>query len=645
MSEILTTEKVSREEWSVTDAEDTYRINDWGDGYFKIDPEGHVVVRPRGEPDEGPSIRLSEVVEGLEERGIRMPVLLRFGDIIDSQIRGFNESFAEAMEAYKYRGGYRGVFPIKVNQNEQVLDEIVRCGDPYRYGLEAGSKAEMTAALAYMRPNGSLLICNGYKDEKFIELGLYARRMGIDCVFVIETPIEVPLIIRVARRLGIDPKIGIRVRLSSCGSGHWKESTGDRSVFGLNIAQVMHTVEQLREAGFLHCLRLLHYHLGSQIPDIRDIRVSLTEACRVYAGLVEEGAPMGILDIGGGLAIDYDGSHSDSSMSRNYGIREYCLDVVEIIKQVMDSTGVEHPELVTEAGRAAVAHCSVLLFNILDVNRFETKVDIQSIPKDSHAMVRNLVEVRTSLTEENLQECYNDAVYYRDEVRNLFKAGALSLKDRARAEQIFWDVLSKIYQMVKGEEEIPESMEGLESSLADIYYGNFSIFQSLPDTWAIDQIFPVMPIQRLDEKPSGRAVLSDITCDCDGKIDQFIDSSGIRRTLPVHELREDESYVLAVFLVGAYQETLGDLHNLLGGTNVVSIRIAEDGSFEFEKELGGESVAEVLSYVEYDPKMVAKRFRDLAESAVRKGTITVRERRDITQSYDNALRGYTYFES
>jgi len=644
MSDGLKTEKVSARKWSVEDSVETYRINEWGAGYFGVDSEGHVVVTPSGASDPSASIRLSEVVKGLAERGVKMPVLLRFSEILDSQIRCLNESFAEAMGEYGYQNGYRGVYPIKVNQQEQVLDEVVRCGDPFRYGLEAGSKAEMIAALAYMKTNGSLLICNGYKDEKFIELGLFARKMGIDCVFVIETPIEVPLIVRVAQRMGIEPRIGIRVRLSSCGSGHWKDSTGDRSVFGLNVSQVMDTVRQLKEAGYIHCLHLLHYHLGSQIPDIRDIRISLTEACRVYAGLVEEGAPMGMLDLGGGLAIDYDGSHSSSGMSRNYGIREYCFDVVEIVKQIMDSTGVAHPELITEAGRATVAYSSVLLFNILDVNRFETRSDMDAVPVDSHPMVRNLVEVRRSLGTDNVQECYNDAVYYRDEVRNLFKAGTLSLRDRALGEGVFWEILSAIYELTKGEVPVPEALEGLESSLADIYYGNFSIFQSLPDAWAIDQVFPVMPISRLSEKPGARAVLSDITCDCDGKLDRFIDTHGLRRTLPVHDLRDDEDYVLGVFLVGAYQETLGDLHNLLGDTHVVSIRGTPDEGFVFEREQEGDSVSDVLSYVEYEPKELSKRFRNLAERAVRGGLISLPERREAIESFDKALRGYTYFE-
>jgi len=418
------------EDWSIGDARDLYRVREWGAGYFDINSDGEVVVLPQGD-GEGSCLSLPRIVEGLRKRGISMPVLLRFPEILGRQIELLNQEFRSAMEEYGYLGDYRGVYPIKVNQQEQVVDEVCDYGSRFRHGLEAGSKAELIAALAYLKNPGDLLICNGYKDERFIELGLYARKIGIDCVFVIETPIEVDLVLSTAERLGIRPKIGIRVRLSSCGSGHWKDSGGDRSVFGLNTAQLMGCIDRFREAGYLDCVKLLHFHLGSQIPNIRDVRTALTEACRVYVGLREEGAPMEMLDIGGGLAIDYEGSQSDTGGSRNYSIREYCRDVIETIKGQMDGAGVEHPVVVSESGRASAAYYSVLLVDVLDVNRFVPDFDAEDVPEDANYLIRHSLDVKNSLNRENLQECYNDAFYYREEIRQLFQAGALGLRERA----------------------------------------------------------------------------------------------------------------------------------------------------------------------------------------------------------------------
>lgn len=635
--------EANQKQWSTEDASVLYGVREWGGGYFDVSKRGEIEVCPTGGVHD-PRLSLPRIVEGLKKRGISMPVLLRFPDLLDRQIGELNKGFQDAIAEYHFRGDYRGVYPVKVNQQEQVIDEVCEFGARFGHGLEAGSKAELIAALAYLKNPDDLLICNGYKDQRFIELGLYARRIGIDCVFVIETPIEIDLILQTSKRLGIRPKVGVRVRLSSCGSGHWKDSGGDRSVFGLNAAQLMDCVDRFREAGYLDCLQLLHYHLGSQIPDIRDVRTSLNEACRVYIGLVGEGAPMKMLDIGGGLAIDYEGASSRSGGSRNYSVREYCWDVVETVKNQMDSAGVEHPTIVSESGRATVAYYSVLLVDVLDVNRFEPDFDDSEVSEESHYLIRNALAVGKMLNEGNLQECYNDAFYYRDEIRQLFQAGALSLRERSVGEKIFWDNLTKIRRICASMDEPPEALQGLESFLADIYYGNFSLFQSLPDAWAIDQVFPVVPIERLNEEPDRRAVLSDITCDCDGKIDRFVESGRIRRTLAVHQPREGEDYLLGVFLVGAYQETLGDLHNLLGDTHVVSIRMGDGGEFEVEREIEGDSIADVLSYVEYDSKSVSARFRRSVERAVRTNDIDVDERRTIVKAFEDTLRGYTYFE-
>jgi arginine decarboxylase len=627
--------------WSIKQAEELYGIQNWGAGYFSISEQGDVVVHPSGN---GKSASLPEIARGIQERGFDLPVLVRISDILDARIKDLHESFASAIAEYEYAGRYRGVYPIKVNQQQQVVEEICNFGENYHHGLEAGSKAELIAAMSFLKDSEAYLICNGYKDEEFVDLGLYALKMGIRCVFVIEMPSELDLILERSQALGVQPILGVRMKLSTQASGHWTESGGERSVFGLNTAQVMDVVDRLREENMLDCLHLLHYHLGSQIPNIRDIREAVKEGCRIYAGLVGEGAAMGALDLGGGLAVDYDGSHTDFSGSCNYGTAEYCSAVIEEVMSILDETGTPHPDIVTESGRSTVAYYSVLLFNVLDVSRFETHKLPEALPNESHELIKNLMETLRSLNEKNVQECYHDAVYYRDEAHELFKRGGISLRERGMAGQIFWKILIRTSELLKSLDYVPDEFENLSAALADVYYGNFSLFQSLPDSWAIDQLFPVLPIHRLNEKPTQEAILADITCDCDGKIDRFIDLRDVRRTLPLHTLKDDEDYVLGVFLVGAYQETLGDLHNLLGDTNVVSVQIDEDGQIHYTREIEGDSVADVLSYVEYEPKEMVRRVRAMAEQAVKDGNISPKERRAVMGAYENGLRGYTYFE-
>jgi len=629
--------------WTWADAAELYSIQSWSNGYFDVSPDGEVrVLLRKGET--GSAISLMAIVAGIRERGMSLPVLLRFGDILDDRVALLNESFAKAIREAGYQGGYRGVFPIKVNQQQQVVQEIASFGRRYHHGLEAGSKAELIAALAYLEDPNAFIVCNGYKDEAFIDLALYALKMGIRAVLVLEMPSELELILARAARLGIRPWLGMRVKLAAKGSGHWLESGGDRSVFGLDTAQIIDVVDELRRRDRLDCLRMLHYHVGSQVPSIQTLRSATVEAARVYAELVKEGAPMGLLNVGGGLAVDYDGSHTNFSSSSNYSVEEYCSDIVEVIMSVADRAGVPHPTIVSESGRATVAYYSVLLFNILDVSRFESHGPPPPLASDAHELVRNLLATSEALTPKNLQECYNDALYYRDEIRSLFTHGVISLRERAVAEQIFWHIVRRIALEAEPMKYVPEELQELDTALADIYYGNFSLFQSLPDAWAIDHLFPVMPIHRLNEPPTRKGVLADCTCDCDGKIDRFIDLHDVKKALPLHDLKPEKDYVLGVFLVGAYQETLGDLHNLFGDTNVVSVRIGADGEVEFTREIFGDSVADVLSYVEYDPRTLADRFRDMAETAVRNGRITPQERRQITQAYENGLRGYTYFE-
>ncbi|MDF2921288.1 MAG: arginine decarboxylase, biosynthetic [Paenibacillaceae bacterium] len=630
--------------WSKEKSEELYGIKNWGAGYFSISDTGEVLVNPNKE-NESTAVSLMDIISGIRDRGLDMPVLLRFENLLDSQISFLNNSFREAMKKLNYKGEYRGVYPIKVNQQQQVVEEVTKFGQRYHHGLEVGSKAELIAALSLLKDKEACLICNGYKDEEFIDLGLYAVKMGYKCFFVIEIPGELDLVMERSQALGVEPNIGIRIKLSSKAGGHWMESGGDRSIFGLNVSQAIEAVDTLRDNNMLHCLKLLHYHLGSQIPNIRDIRSAVLEATRVYAELVKEGAPMGYLDLGGGLAVDYDGSNTNYSFSRNYTVEEYCSDIVEAVMSILDPGSVPHPVIVTESGRTTVAYYSVLLFNVLHVEKFEEYGDApDKLDESTSEQIRNLFDVNKNLNQKNIQECYNDALYYRDEIRDMFKHGRISLRERAFSEKIFWNIINQIAKEKQKLKNSPPDLEDIENAIADIYYCNFSVFQSIPDSWAIDQLFPIMPLHRLLELPKRNAVIADITCDCDGKIDRFIDLHDVKTTLPLHELKNEDDYCLGVFLVGAYQETLGDLHNLFGDTNVVSVRINPDGSYDLVKEIHGDSVADVLSYVEFDPKFMLVRFRQTAEAAVREGRISAADRKGIMFAYENGLNGYTYYE-
>jgi arginine decarboxylase len=629
--------------WSARKSAELYGIDEWSSGYFGVSPEGEVVVRaPTMDGDA--SVSLMDIVDGLQQRGLQMPVLLRVENILDSRISILNDSFAQAIAASTYKGQYRGAFPIKVNQQSHVIAEIARFGERYNHGFEAGSKAELMIALARLTNRDSLIICNGYKDAEFITLGLQARKLGFKCFFVLETLSELQSVIERSRALDIEPLIGVRLKLSTKVEGHWSEDSGDRSLFGLNTNELVTVIDTLRDANLLHCFQLLHFHLGSQIPNIRSIRTGVLEACRYYIELVGEGAPLGYLDLGGGLAIDYDGTCSTNGHSRNYSVPEYCIDVVEAIQESLDQHNISHPVIVTESGRATVAHTSLLLFNILDVTHFEPTEVLENLPVGCHEMIANLWHTLSVIRVANLQESYNDVIYYRDKIRDLFHSGDISLRHRVLGENIYLAALQKIAALLPQMKRIPAELESLPQLLADIYYGNFSVFQSLPDSWAIGQVFPVMPIHRLNEEPSRQAIIADLTCDCDGKLQKFATSEGESTTLPLHAINAGEEYYLGVFLVGAYQETLGDLHNLFGDTNVASVRINPDRSIDFVHELHGDSIADVLSYVEYKPNSLYEQFRKTAEQAVRDGVISVAERQQMLAAYSESLRGYTYFE-
>jgi len=632
------------QDWDASHSAQLYGINAWGGDYFNISADGDVQVNVEFEGG-NVALPLMEIVRGMRDRGLHMPAILRIRNLLDHRVDTLNKAFARAIADGGYRNSYRGVYPIKVNQQCHVVEEIADYGRQHNHGFEAGSKAELIIAMSQLRESDGIIVCNGYKDAEFVELGLYARQMGIPCFFVIETLSELPIIIERSRVLNIEPLIGVRIKTTVAVDGYWSQDSGDRSIFGLSTAALMRLVDGLREAGMLHCLRLLHCHLGSQIPNIRNVRSGVLEACRFYAGLVQEGAPMGHLDLGGGLAVDYEGARTNSTHSMNYRLDEYCVNIVESIRETLDPLDVEHPVIVTESGRATVAYSSMLLFNILNVSTSQPADAPGPLPEDCVEALKNLAGIQANLSEQNFQECYNDALFYRDEVRELFHHGQASLRERALAENIFLGVVHRIAAMLPGLKRVPPELQDLQEQLSDIYYGNFSLFQSLPDIWAIDQLFPIMPIHRLLEKPERSAILADLTCDCDGKIDRFSTPEGERSVLPLHKFTPGEEYYLGVFLVGAYQETLGDLHNLFGDTNVVNVAINPDGSFEFAREFQGDSIADVLSYVEYEPKQLQENFRLVAEKAVRDGKINVAQRSQIVQAFKESLHGYTYFEN
>jgi arginine decarboxylase len=630
--------------WDSVRSSELYGVDAWGNNFFHVTPDGYAAVRLKNAS--GPvSVKFHDIVQGLYERGMSLPILLRFGDLLAARIAAIHQAFSKASAEVGYQGAYRGVYPIKVNQQQQAVADVVEFGRPFHHGLEAGSKAELIAALAYLHDPEAYIVCNGYKDAEFIDLALSSLKMGLQTILVLEMPGELDLLLERASKMNVRPRIGIRVKLASSVGGKWSDSGGESSVFGLTPPQVIEVIDRLREAGMLDCLELLHYHLGSQVPNIREIRDAIHEASRYYVSLVQEGAKMGILDIGGGLAIDYDGSKCNCASSSNYDVGEYAADVVEGVMTVCNQAEVAHPTLISESGRALVSYYSVLLINVLNTSSFEVAEPPEMPAEPVPDSIRNLLDVAANLRTRNLREFYNDAIYYREEIQKAFKHGDLTLRQHAQADRLFWHILTQIRSEIPKLRFVPEDMRNLEDAMADVYYCNFSVFQSLPDSWAIDQLFPVMPIQRLNEKPARLAVLSDITCDCDGKIDHFVDMRDTRRALPVHAVGPEEDYIFGVFLVGAYQETLGDLHNLFGDTNVASIHVDDDGEIKYEQEIDGDSVGDVLSYVEYAPQNLLARFRELAEVAVRQKRITPTERRDILSAYETGLRGYTYFET
>jgi arginine decarboxylase len=626
--------------WTIRDSASLYNVAGWASGYFGINEAGHVEVTPMGPG--GPRVDLHDLVLDLQRRGLDLPLLMRFPDILDSRVKTLFGCFEAAIKEYGYRGRYRGVYPIKVNQQHQVVEELVRFGRPYGLGLEAGSKPELLAALSLLDSPDALLVLNGYKDAEYMETALLSQKLGRYPIIVIDRYRELALLLQVAARLGIRPHIGVRAKLTTKGAGKWMESTGDRSKFGLSSTEIVMLVDRLREARMLDCLEMLHFHIGSQISSVRAIKDAMREACRIYVELAKAGAGVKFFDAGGGLGVDYDGSSTNWSSSTNYTQQEYANDVVAGIQEACENAGLPHPDILTESGRALVAHHSVLVFNILDVNEVLAGQGPPPVEAHEPPIIHQLVETWRSVSRKNFQEAYHDALQLKEEATSLFNVGLLDLRGRARAEQLFWGCCEAILRIISDLDYVPDDLEGLEKGLADTYYGNFSVFQSAPDHWAVKQLFPILPLHRLNERPTRRGVIADLTCDSDGKMDKFIDLRDVKSALDLHSF-DGKPYFLGVFLVGAYQEILGDLHNLFGDTNAVHIALDENG-YRVDHVVEGDSVTEVLGYVQYSKQYLMQRIRQANEDALRRGLLTFEESALLMRSYEDGLAGYTYLE-
>jgi arginine decarboxylase len=627
--------------WTVRDSLELYSVPAWGRGFFTISEKGTVEVVPRGPGS--PAVDLRELVDDLRRRGLRTPLLIRFSDILASRVKGIAKAFNGTIAEYEYRGRFRGVYPIKVNQQRHVVEEIISHGAEDGFGLEAGSKPELLIALALLDTPGALIICNGYKDRAYVETALLAQRLGRTPIIVIDRAHEIDLVIKTAAELGIRPHIGVRARLTTKGAGKWVESTGDKSKFGLSAREIVDAVERLRSEDMLDCLEMLHFHIGSQITAIRAHKDALREASHIFVGLHKMGAEPHLVDVGGGLGVDYDGSQTNFHSSKNYSVQEYANDVVAAIQSACDEAEVPHPDLVTEAGRWMVAHHSVLVFDVLGVNEVRSSRRPEPIDEKDAKILQDLEEVWQGVSRKNVRECYHDAVQLKEDASTLFSVGQLDLRDRARVESLFWDCCRKILKIAREMPSLPEDLEDLEKGLADTYYGNLSVFQSAPDHWAVKQLFPVMPIHRLDEKPTRRGVFADLTCDSDGKINQFIDQHDVKDVLELHAWN-GEPYLIGMFLVGAYQEILGDLHNLFGDTDAVHVRLDEDGHYSVDHVVEGDDVSEVLAYVQYEHRALKEKVRRITEDALRRGAISLEESTRLRRRYAQGLQEYTYLD-
>ena len=630
--------------WTIADSAKTYGIANWGQGYFSINDDGHVAVHPRQDPKQ--NIDLKKLVDELRERDIQLPCLIRFTDILQHRVQRLHGAFQNAIRDHDYKGRYRCVYPIKVNQQRHVVEEIHHFGKEFGFGLEAGSKPELLAVMAIVDNNDTPIVCNGFKDDEFIEAVILATKIGRNVIPVVEKFSELELIVKYAKQHNVKPSIGVRVKLAARGSGRWEQSGGVRSKFGLFVSEVVEALEYLRNNGMGDCLNLLHFHLGSQINNIRNIKGAIIELSRVYTELQRLGAGLQYVDVGGGLGVDYDGSKTDFGSSINYGLQEYANDVVFHVKEVCDRTGVAHPTIISESGRAMVAYHSVLVFNVIGWSgfaRFQLPGGLEADQRATlPAPVVNLFDTFLGVNDQNYMEYYHDAHVSRDAVLNLFSLGYCNLEDRALGEKLYFGICAKVLKIIRKMEYVPDEFQNLEAMLSDTYFCNFSIFQSMPDSWAIDQLFPIMPIHRLKEEPDCRGILADITCDSDGKVDRFIDRRQVKSTLELHGYK-GEDYCLAAFLVGAYQEILGDLHNLLGDTNAVHVTV-DDNGYSIDEVIEGDTVREVLQYVQFSADDLMRTMRKTVEKALRDQKLSFDESRVLLKFYENGLEGYTYLE-
>ena len=628
--------------WRIEDSEELYNIQGWGRKYFSINEKGNVAVTPR----EGfASVDLREVMDELQVRDITSPVLLRFPDILDNRIEKISNCFAVAAEQYNYKAQNYIIYPIKVNQMRPVVEEIVTHGEKFNIGLEAGSKPELHAVLATNIKENALIICNGYKDQTYIELALLAQKMGRRIYLVVEKLNELKTIAEVARRIGIDPNVGIRIKLASSGSGKWETSGGDQSKFGLNSSELLEALDFMERNKMKHCLKLIHFHIGSQITKIRRIKNAIREATQFYVQLTQMGFDIDFMDIGGGLGVDYDGTrNSASGSSMNYSIQEYANDAVSAIVDACEKNGLKQPNIINESGRSLTAHHSVLVFEVLETTQLPFWKDSEDISEADHELAKELYDIWDKLNQQRLLESWHDALQIREEALDLFSLGMLDLRTRAQIEKLFWSIAREVGEIADSMKHAPEELRKVAKMVPDKYFCNFSLFQSLTDSWATDQVFPIIPLQRLDEKPTRTCTLQDITCDSDGKISNFISSSGgTASSLPVHPVKPGDPYYLGVFLVGAYQEILGDMHNLFGDTNAVHISVYKD-RYEIDRIIDGETVADVLDYVQFNPKKLVRNVEAWVTASMKAGKITPEEGREFLSNYRSGLYGYTYIE-
>ncbi|MEM9539574.1 MAG: biosynthetic arginine decarboxylase [Cyanobacteria bacterium P01_E01_bin.42] len=643
--------------WTIEDSEKLYQIQGWGDPYFSIDVAGRVLVSPQG--DRGGSLDLYDLVRSLNRRNLELPLLIRFPDILADRLARLNTCFARAIARYHYPNTYRGVYPIKCNQHRHLVEALVEFGKPYHFGLEAGSKPELAIALATLETvqnpqnNGQpLLVCNGYKDREYIEMALLARRLGHRSILVIEQLEELDIAIAASRSLGIQPILGIRAKLSTKGAGRWGNSTGDRAKFGLSVPEILAVATRLSKIEMLSCLQLLHFHIGSQISTIGTIKDAIREASQIYGELAKLGANMQYLDVGGGLAVDYNGSKTNFTASKNYNMQNYANDIVAAVKEACQERNIPAPILVSESGRAISAHQEVLIFDILGTSRAilsdsNPVESLQPIAEQEHLILRNLWETYTTISPQNYQEAYHDAIQFKNEAISLFNFGYLGLQERAKAEEFYWQCCHKILEITRDRDYVPDDLADLEKQMSSIYYANLSIFQSAPDTWAIEQLFPIIPIHRLDEEPTERGIFADLTCDSDGKIDRFIDRHEGKDLLELHPLKTCpernaiEPYYLGMFLVGAYQEIMGNLHNLFGNTNVVHIRMTPKG-YQIEHIVKGDTLIDVLDRAQYNADNLVEKIRCRTEQAIQDNQITLEESQRLLKNYQSSLQGYTY---